>query len=221
MFDNIAHRYDFLNHLLSLGIDRGWRRHTIAQLKDQQPSQILDLATGTADLALGLAATFPHAHIDGIDLSEEMIARGQIKVEKQGLDNILLRTGDAEQLDLPDNHYDAITIGFGIRNFGDLEAGLSEMHRVLKPGGRLVVLEFSEPRGWFFKPIFRLHFKYILPLYGRIISSDPKAYTYLFESVQSFPAYERLISILENQGFKSIKFKPLTFGVCCVYVVEK
>jgi demethylmenaquinone methyltransferase/2-methoxy-6-polyprenyl-1,4-benzoquinol methylase len=221
MFDNIAHRYDFLNHFLSVGIDRVWRKTAVKQIASLHPKRILDMATGTADLAVALHKSYPEAEINGIDLSPEMIRVGQEKIARKNIAQISLAVGDAEALEAPSNHYDAATVAFGVRNFENLQKGLKELHRVLRPDGRLVVLEFSQPRGMIFRPIFMFYFKNILPLYGKFISKDPKAYEYLFESVQSFPAYENFMAELQSAGFKTRYYKQLTFGVCCVYVADK
>jgi len=221
MFDNIAHRYDFLNHFLSVGIDHTWRKQAVAQLVELKPKRILDMATGTGDLAVALHKKFPDAEIDGIDLSPGMIKYGRAKMEKRGYEQVDLQVGDAEQLVSRNDAYDAITVGFGVRNFEDLQKGLKELHRVLRPGGRIVVLEFSQPRGAIFRPLFLFYFKNILPLYGKFISKDPKAYEYLFESVQTFPAYEDFMRELQSAGFKTRYYKQLTFGVCCLYVADK
>ncbi len=221
MFDNIAHRYDFLNHFLSVGIDHSWRKKAVRQLRELAPSKILDMATGTGDLAIALQKAFPDAEVDGIDLSPGMIAVGNEKLQRKKLLNITLKVGDAEDLDIPSNTYDGVTVGFGVRNFENLQVGLRELHRVLRPKGRLVVLEFSQPRGFLFRPLFMFYFKNILPLYGKFVSKDPKAYTYLFESVQRFPAYEDFMNELQSAGFNARYYKQLTFGVCCLYVADK
>lgn len=219
MFDNIAHRYDFLNHFLSAGIDRRWRKKAIRELVAVQPKKILDMATGTGDMAIALNKAYPEAIVDGIDLSPGMIEVGQQKVSDRP--NVTLRVGDAEAIDAADNTYDAAMVGFGVRNFENLQKGLREMNRVMRPGGRLVVLEFSQPRGKIFRPLFLFYFKNILPLYGKTISKDPKAYEYLFESVQTFPAYEDFMAELQSAGFHPRYYKQLTFGVCCLYVADK
>lgn len=221
MFDNIAHRYDFLNHFLSAGIDHQWRKKAVQQLEDIEPKQILDMATGTGDLAVSLKNKYPEARVTGIDLSPGMIAIAQQKIDKKAIDGVEMIVGDAENIDLPDDYFDAITVGFGVRNFENLQLGLKEMRRVLKPGGRLVVLEFSQPRGILFRPLFMFYFKNILPLYGKMVSKDPKAYEYLFESVQTFPAYEKFMAELQSAGYEPRYYKQLTFGVCCVYVADK
>ena len=221
MFDNIAHRYDFLNHFLSLGIDHIWRKIAVNQLKEVKPNRILDMATGTGDLAIALQKAYPKAKINGVDLSPEMIRVGQKKMSKRKFDQIKMEVGDAESLDADDGSFDAVTVGFGVRNFEDLQAGLKELRRVLRPNGRIVVLEFSQPRGFLFRPLFMFYFKNILPLYGKFVSKDPKAYEYLFESVQSFPAYENFMVELQSAGFQTRYYKQLTFGVCCIYVADK
>lgn len=221
MFDNISRRYDFLNHFLSAGFDHRWRKKAVRQLDSIKPKRILDMATGTGDLALALHRRFPSARIEGIDLSPGMIERGKEKMEKRKLDQVSMEVGDGEAMDRPDDYFDAATVGFGVRNFEDLQKGLREIHRVLRPGGRLAVLEFSQPRGALFRPLFMFYFKNILPLYGKVISRDPKAYEYLFESVQSFPAYENFMAELQSAGFVPRYYKQLTFGVCCIYIADK
>lgn len=187
MFDSIAPRYDLLNHLLSFGVDRLWRRRMVGVVAAGTPAAILDVAAGTGDVAVALARRLPAARITGIDLSGEMLAVGRGKVARRGLcDRIELVQGDAEQLPFPDGTFDAVTIGFGIRNFGSIEAGLAEAFRVLRPGGRLCILEFSTPRGRCFGLLYRFYFHRILPLVGRLISKDDSAYTYLPESVDHF-----------------------------------
>ncbi len=222
MFDNIARRYDFLNRLLSLGIDKIWRKKAIHQLKNLQPKYILDVATGTADVALETARRLHPDKIIGLDISAEMLHFGREKVAKQGLsENIELVQGDSENLPFSDNTFDAITVAFGVRNFENLEKGLSEMNRVLKSGGKLVVLEFSKPRAFPFKQLFQLYFRNILPIIGKWTSQDPRAYSYLFESVQVFPEGEQFLNILQKTGYKTSKCIPLTLGVCSIYTAEK
>ncbi|MFN7117419.1 MAG: bifunctional demethylmenaquinone methyltransferase/2-methoxy-6-polyprenyl-1,4-benzoquinol methylase UbiE [Saprospiraceae bacterium] len=222
MFDNIARRYDFLNRLLSLGIDKIWRKKAIDQLKKLQPKYILDVATGTADVALETARRLHPDKSIGLDISAEMLHFGREKVAKQGLAEVIeLVQGDSENLSFSDNTFDAITVAFGVRNFENLEKGLSEMNRVLKPGGKLVVLEFSKPRLFPFKQLFQFYFQNILPIIGRWTSQDPRAYKYLFESVQVFPEGEQFLNILQKTGYKSSKCIPLTLGVCSIYTAEK
>lgn len=222
MFNAIAPYYDFLNHLLSGGIDIIWRKKAIDCLKEQKPAHILDVATGTGDLAITAANRLHPYKITGIDPSAKMLEIGRKKIAKKGLDKMItLEEGGAENLPYKDNTFDAITVAFGVRNFEDLNKGISEMYRVLKPNGTLVVLEFSQPKVFPFKQVFNLYFKYMLPLIGRLTSKDPKAYQYLYESVQAFPAGDDFIKILQNNGYKSNKCLPLTLGICSVYLGNK
>lgn len=220
MFDNIAHRYDFLNHLLSLGIDVLWRKKAIKLLQPSQPKIILDIATGTADFAVEALALKPEKII-GVDISEGMLAKGREKLVRKGYDKIItLETGDSEKLPFPDASFDAITVSFGVRNFENLTAGLGEMFRVLKPGGSCVIIEFSRPQGWF-KYIYQFYFKYITPTIGAIFSKDKAAYTYLPESVAAFPDGEAFLKIYRSAGFEATKAIPLTFGVSSIYFGKK
>ena len=222
MFNKIAPYYDFLNRLLSLGIDVQWRKKAIGQLAGSQPKVILDVATGTADLALESAKRLSPEKVIGVDISTEMLDIGRSKVKKRGLSTIIeLREGDSENLPFEDNTFDAITVAFGVRNFENLEKGLSEMRRVLKDGGKLIVLEFSKPTLFPFKQVFQFYFKYMLPLVGKLTSKDPRAYKYLYESVQAFPDGERFMNILAKTGYKSNQCKPLTLGICSIYSGEK
>lgn len=217
MFDNISHRYDFLNHFLSLGIDKLWRKKAIAMLKDSSPEIILDVATGTADFALQAMSLNPR-HISGIDISEGMLEVGRKKIRAKNLQNVIqLKTGDSENIPFPENKFDAVTVAFGVRNFENLEKGLREIHRVLKPGGKLIVLEFSRPRAFPMKQMYSLYFKHILPRIGRMVSSDKAAYTYLPESVQAFPDGEDFLRVLDYVGFKNTRCKALTFGISSIY----
>lgn len=221
MFDNIAHRYDFLNHLLSLGIDKQWRKKAIRNLKSIHPKHILDIATGTGDLAFEARRQMPEAHITGLDLSEGMLGKAREKAEERKLANMEFVKGDSENLHFADTSFDAVSVAFGVRNFENLEAGLKEIYRVLKPGGRLAVLEFSKPKAFPVKQLFNFYFKNILPATGRMISKDARAYEYLPESVQAFPEGKDFIRILEKTGFKFCKDQPLTFGICSLYTAEK
>ncbi|AEE54133.1 bifunctional demethylmenaquinone methyltransferase/2-methoxy-6-polyprenyl-1,4-benzoquinol methylase UbiE [Haliscomenobacter hydrossis] len=219
MFDRIAPYYDFLNHFLSLGIDRGWRRKAIAEVAQDQPQRILDIATGTADLAIAMAEKLQPQEIIGVDIAPKMLEIGRVKVRDKGLNKIVhLEDGDSQELRFPDNQFDVVTAAFGVRNFEDLGKGLSEMYRVLKPGGKIVVLEFSRPKLFPFKQIFNAYFKYLLPLIGRFTSNDQRAYAYLYESVQVFPEGQELVNIFEKTGFKSNRCTALTLGVCSIYV---
>lgn len=221
MFDNISAKYDFLNHILSLGIDRGWRRKLLRLASQTKPKTILDVATGTGDLAIALADLKPD-RIIGVDISEGMLSYGHKKVEKKGLKGLItLQKGDSESLDFADNTFDAVTVAFGVRNFEHLEAGLAEMLRVTKPGGKIYILEFSQPEGFPFAQLYKFYFKNILPLIGRWVSKDSRAYSYLPDSVEAFPYGEAFADILKRIGYKNIKLHPLTFGVATIYEAEK
>lgn len=221
MFDNIAFRYDFLNSLLSLGIHKGWRKKCIKLIAAKKPKYILDVATGTADFAIGAMKLNPESVI-GIDISEGMMKHGREKLVKLGLDKkITLQYGDAETCDLPSNSMDAITVGFGVRNFENLEKGLENMLRILKPGGQLCVLEFSSPRKFPVKQFYKFHFKYITPTLGKMFSKDTRAYTYLPESIKAFPDNERFTAILEKVGYKNASFSSVGLGLASIYLAEK
>jgi len=221
MFNNISHRYDFLNHFLSLGIDKLWRKKAIGFLKPLRPQRILDVATGTGDFAIQALSLKPE-HITGVDISEGMLAMGRKKLEKLNLSHkIALERGDSEKLQFSDNTFDAATVGFGVRNFEDLERGLSEILRVLKPGAMLVVLEFSRPRQFPMRQLYNFYFKNILPGLGRLISKDKSAYTYLPESVEAFPDGTDFENILKKVGFKETACKALTFGISSIYTARK
>lgn len=221
MFNNIAWRYDFLNHLLSLGIDNYWRRKAVNMLKKENPQLILDAATGTGALALEAVKLNP-VKIFGIDISEDMlkIGRAKIKAKKLG-DQIELLEGDSENLIFNDNKFDAVMVGFGVRNFENLLKGLTEFHRVLKPGGLAIILEFSHPENQIFSALYRFYSSRILPLIGKKISKNEVAYQYLHDSVEAFPSGDAFISILKQAGFRETKSKPLTFGVVTVYSGRK
>lgn len=222
MFDDIANRYDFLNRLLSAGIDKGWRKKAIAQLKDLQPKKVLDVATGTADVALMTYKALNPETIIGIDISDGMLELGRKKIEKQGLQNtIQLFNGDSEQINYPDNSFDAVTVAFGVRNFQNLEKGLQEMLRVLRPGGKLVVLEFSRPKQNGFKGLYKFYMNVVAPKAGSMFAKNKDAYQYLNESVQAFPEREQFTEILKQTGYKNIYFKPLSLGICCIYAGTK
>ncbi len=222
MFDSIAPNYDLLNRGTSLGVDTLWRARMIRQLDPATHKKILDVATGTADVAIQTVKRTDADHVTGLDLSEGMLKYGRIKVEKAGLSQrIELVQGDSENLPFADNAFDAVTVAFGVRNFEDLEKGLGEMLRVLRPGGKLVVLEFSRIT---FAPIrfgFNVYFGKIMPLIGRLQSKDPRAYSYLFESVQTFPSGKVFTSILDRVGYKRTECNPLTFGIASIYTGYK
>jgi demethylmenaquinone methyltransferase/2-methoxy-6-polyprenyl-1,4-benzoquinol methylase len=221
MFNNISAHYDFLNHFLSLGIDKLWRKRAIKILKPQAPKMILDVATGTGDFAFE-ALTLNPQKVVGVDISTGMLEHGREKVKKRNLgDKIELKTGDSENLDFPENIFDAVTVGFGVRNFENLEKGLMEILRVMKPGATLVVLEFSRPRIFPFRQLYNFYFKFVLPKIGRIVSKDKSAYTYLPQSVEAFPDGMEFENILKKVGFKDTTCEPLTFGVSTIYTGKK
>ena len=226
MFDNISPKYDLLNHVLSGGIDILWRKRAIRELRSSQnpafhPKTILDIATGTGDFALEALALKPEK-IVGVDISEGMLAIGREKMKKRGVDHIIeMRTGDSEGLPFADNEFDAVIVSFGVRNFENLAKGLTDMYRVTRPGGVCVVLEFSNPRQFPFKQLYGFYSRTILPLIGRVVSSDSSAYTYLPESVQAFPDGPDFLRIYETAGFTNTKWIPLTFGVASIYIGHK
>lgn len=222
MFNNIAPYYDFLNRLLSLRMDVSWRRKAIDKLKAGNPKVILDVATGTADVAIEMTKRLSPDKIIGVDISTQMLEVGQQKIEKKSLDSIIeLQEGDSENLPFEDNTFDAITVAFGVRNYENLEKGMREMNRVLKPGGQLMVLEFSQPTMFPFKQIYLFYFKNILPLVGKLTSKDPKAYQYLYESVQAFPNGKDFVKVMDNTGYKFNECVPLTLGICSIYTGKK
>jgi demethylmenaquinone methyltransferase/2-methoxy-6-polyprenyl-1,4-benzoquinol methylase len=217
MFNNISKKYDFLNHFLSLGIDIIWRKKAIKLLKEDKPKQILDIATGTGDFAIEALKLNPEK-IVGVDISEGMLAVGRQKMVRLGHDQIIdMQMGDSERLLFDDNKFDAVIVAFGVRNFENLEKGLKDMHRVLKPGGKVVVLEFSRPRVFPMKQLYNFYFKAILPLIGKVVSKDNAAYTYLPESVQQFPDGDDFLDILTKTGFKQTQCTSLTFGISSIY----
>ncbi|MEI7422409.1 MAG: bifunctional demethylmenaquinone methyltransferase/2-methoxy-6-polyprenyl-1,4-benzoquinol methylase UbiE [Prolixibacteraceae bacterium] len=221
MFDHIAPKYDFLNHALSFGIDKMWRRKAIRLIAGSSPETILDVATGTGDFAIAALKTGAKK-ITGIDISKEMVAFGQEKVRKLGLEEkISLTTGDSESIQFPDFTFDAATVAFGVRNFENLSRGLSELFRVLKKGGTLCVLEFSNPRQPVVRFVYRLYSKYLMPRIGKLISGDSSAYTYLPESVAEFPDGEKFITFMKNSGFVQIREYRRTFGIATIYIGRK
>lgn len=222
MFDNIAPKYDFLNRSLSMGIDVLWRRKAIKMLADLKPQVVLDVATGTGDVALEIHKQLKPERIVGLDLSPGMLEVGKQKVAKKGLsDTIEMVVGDSENLPFEDNTFDAITVAFGVRNFENLNAGLAEMNRVLKPGGKLIVLEFSHPKSFPFKQIYWAYFNHILPFFGKMVSKDASAYTYLPESVKQFPDGNAFIERLNQTGYQNPTQRPLTFGIASIYAAVK
>jgi len=220
MFNDIAFRYDFLNHFLSLGIDIQWRRKVRKYLSPFRPKQILDVATGTGDLAIELIKLNPD-RIIGIDIANEMLAIGNEKIAKKQLTKIDLLSGDSEKIDFTDNTFDAVTVAFGVRNFENLNKGLSEMCRVLKPGGHIAVLEFSKPKSFPFKQAYNTYFKYLLPGFGKIISKNNQAYTYLPQSVEKFYEGEAFLIEMKKAGFSQVKQKRLTYGIATLYTGKK
>lgn len=222
MFDHIAHSYDLLNHCLSLGIDRRWRRAAIDSLRPYAPKRMLDVATGTGDFAILAARRLQPESLLGVDLSEGMLEVGRRKVREAGLaDTITLRRADCLALDLPDGAFDALTVAYGIRNFADLDRGLGEMLRVLRPDGRLVIIELTAPRRAPMKWFFWLYSHVLMPLVGRIISRDSRAYTYLPSTMEAFPQGEVMQGILERAGFADVRFRRFTFGLSTLYTARR
>lgn len=222
MFDSIAGCYDRLNRVLSAGIDTSWRKKAINILKPDQPQQILDVATGTADMALIAYELLKPKKIIGIDISTEMLELGRKKIEKEGLEQLIqLQIGDSETINFADNSFDAVMVAFGVRNFQNLEKGLKEMLRVLKPGGDLVVLEFSRPHSRFFRSLYNLYMGIVAPEVARWFSKNKKAYQYLNQSAKLFPERQAFIEILNNTGYSDTSFKPLSAGICCIYTGRK
>lgn len=218
MFDNIAYRYDFLNRFLSAGIDIQWRKKAIRMLKDINPQKILDVATGTGDIAIMAARILQPDKIIGIDISDGMLNFGRKKIEKLGLGNTIeLLNGDSETINFESNSFDAVTVAFGVRNFQNLEKGLSEIRRVLKPGGKLVVLEFSKPKAPVIKQVYHVYMNAVAPGMGKLFSKNRDAYRYLDESIKKFPEGKNFTTILDNLGYTNTYCKPLSFGICSIY----
>ena len=222
MFDHIAPAYDQLNHTLSLHFDSYWRKKAIRQLKPFHPLSILDVATGTGDFAIQAAKMLQPELLMGIDISEGMMRIGQEKVKETGLEKVItFLKNDCTQLTFSSNQFDAITVAFGIRNFENLDLGLSEMYRVLKDDGHLVILELSEPQGFPMKQLYQLYSKTVIPTIGRFFSKDQKAYHYLPESIKAFPQSEVMINIIKKAGFRNVRFERLTLGICTLYFATK
>jgi len=222
MFDHIAPTYDKLNHRLSWDIDRGWRKKAIRQLDPYSPQTILDIATGTGDFAIMAAEMLHPEKLIGADISEGMMQIGREKVIQKGLDNIIaFEKEDCLALSYPDGSFDAVTAAFGIRNFANLDKGLKEMCRVLKPGGHLSIVELTTPVSFPMKQLFHVYSHTVLPLYGRIISRDTSAYSYLTKTIEAFPQGERMVEIFQKAGFSEASFKRLTFGICTMYFAIK
>jgi len=222
MFDHIAPKYDLLNQVLSLGIHKGWRRKTVKKLTALKPRVVMDVATGTGDLAIEVVKQLAPEKVVGVDISEGMMKLGREKVKAKNLDKIIsFQAGDSENLPFEENSFDAVTVGFGVRNFAHLEIGMKGMFRVLKPGGMLVVLEFSKPHKFPMKQFTNFYYRFILPIIGRMVSSDKRAYTYLPESIQAFPEGPQFLEVMKKSGFSDVSWQPLTFGVASIYVGRK
>lgn len=222
MFDNIAPTYDILNHRLSWDIDRGWRKKAIRQLQPFEPKVILDIATGTGDFAIMAAEMLHPQELIGADISEGMMEIGRKKVKEKGLEPIIrFEKEDCTTLSYPDNTFDAVTAAFGIRNFANLDKGLSEMCRVLKKGGHLSIVELTTPVSFPMKQLFFIYAHTVLPVYGRLISKDTSAYSYLTKTIEAFPQGERMVNILNKAGFEKASFRRLTFGICTMCFATK
>ncbi len=221
MFNNIAGRYDFLNHFLSMGIDKGWRKKAIAEVIQIQPKAILDVATGTGDMAIAAALAHP-CKITGVDIAVQMLEIGRKKIADRNLqDSIMLQTGDSELMPFTNGSFDAVMCAYGVRNFEHLETGLKEMCRVMRPGGKLVILEFSHPSKFPFKQSYNFYFRFIMPTLGKWVSKNARAYSYLHESVMAFPEGPDFCKILQTCGFRDARWKSLTFGVTTIYTAFK
>lgn len=221
MFNTISPQYDFLNHLLSGGIDIIWRKKAIKLLQNKGIKTMLDIATGTGDFAIEALKINPEK-IVGVDISEGMLSFGQEKIKKMGLEKtIQLQKGDSEKLPFSDNSFDAVIVSFGVRNFENLQKGLSDMFRVTKPGGYCLILEFSNPRSFPMKQLYTFYSKYCLPFLGKMISKDPSAYTYLPESVKAFPDGPEFIHIFKSVGYSETNWIPMTGGICSIYIGQK
>ena len=222
MFDNIAPKYDLLNHTLSMNIDRIWRRRVVRIVRRSCPHRILDVATGTGDLAIEMARRIRDVHVLGVDLSEKMLDGARCKGAARGLDErVVLDVGDAEHLRVSDASVDVVTVAFGVRNFGDLEAGLREMARTIKPGGKVVILEFSRPRNRLFRVLYEFYTYKILPRIGGMVSKDKRAYEYLPASVGEFPAPAEFMSMMERAGFRGCRARSQSFGIAQIYTGQR
>ena len=222
MFDNIAPKYDLLNHTLSMSIDRVWRRRVVGEVRRAKPGRILDVATGTGDLAIAMARRIRDVQVLGVDLSEQMLAVARRKIEARGLDGrIVLDRGDAERLAVADASVDVATVAFGVRNFGDLGAGLRELARTIKPVGKVVILEFSRPRKRVFRALYEFYSYKILPRIGGLVSRDKRAYEYLPASVGEFPAPEEFMAMMARAGFRNCRARSQSFGIAQIYIGER
>lgn len=218
MFDSIAPAYDFMNRAMTLGIDRIWRKKAVKMVAAPSPREILDVATGTGDLAIELARAIPGSRITGVDLSEGMIKVGREKIADAGLaDRITLQAADCLALPFSQCTFDALTVAYGVRNFADIPAGLREMYRVLKPGGMVCIVELSTPANPVIKPFYKLYTRGIIPLVGRLVSKDSRAYSYLPESIAAVPQRGAMCDLMTAAGFARASFRSLTFGVCTIY----
>ena len=222
MFDSIAYRYDFLNRFLSAGIDITWRKNALKELKNLDPKKILDVATGTADVAIMATNSLHPEKIIGIDISDGMLDFGRKKIERLKLGKVIeLVNGDSETINFADNSFDAVTVAFGVRNFQNLEKGLGEIKRVLRPGGKLVVLEFSKPKTVGIKQLYNVYMKVVAPGMGKLFSKNRNAYKYLDESIKKFPEGKNFTTILDNLGYRNTYCKPQSLGICSIYCGEK
>lgn len=222
MFDNIAPTYDRLNHILSLSIDKLWRRRVVRLVRRLKPQRIMDLATGTGDLAIKMAQRIPKAHIMGVDLSENMLAVAAEKVRRLGLDDhIALYQGDAEELDVADGVIDVVTVAFGVRNFGNIERGLSEIWRALRSGGHIVILEFSTPRNIFVRKMYEFYSNHVMKPIGGMVSKDKRAYDYLPDSIVEFSSPDEVMALMERIGFKECRRRSQSLGIAQIYIAQK
>lgn len=222
MFDSIAPAYDVMNRMMTLGIDRQWRARAVNGLAESAPARVLDIATGTGDLAIAIARRLPGSRVTGVDLSEGMIAVGRDKVRQAGLaDRVTLQAADALHLPFADGSFDAVTVAYGVRNFEHIDRGYAEMLRVLRPGGRLCVIELTPPKSAWVKPFYAVYTRAVIPLVGRLVSHDRRAYTYLPQSIRAVPARGRMLDLIMGAGFADARCHDLTFGVCAIYTATK
>lgn len=222
MFDSIAPAYDFMNRAMTFGIDKLWRRRAVKMIAKHAPKRILDIATGTGDLAIRLAKSLKPESVVGVDLSEQMLAIGQEKVKKEGLAGVVsLSPADCMHLPFKNEIFDCVTVAYGVRNFEHLQQGYEEMHRVLRSGGVLCVIELSTPTSLLVKPFYKAYTKWIIPAVGRLVSKDVRAYSYLPESIAAVPQGENMLALMKNAGFSQCSFTPLTFGTCTIYIAVK
>ena len=224
MFNSIAPAYDNMNRMMTFGLDRGWRRKAVRTVADSHPARVLDIATGTGDLAIAMARATQAdgTHITGIDLSEEMVDIGRNKVKAAALtERIDMTTGDALHLPYGDNTFDAVTVAYGVRNFEHIDRGYAEMMRVLRPGGMLCVLELTPPSSALVKPFYHMYTRWVIPLVGRLMSRDSRAYAYLPESIRAVPARQDMLRLMQGAGFTDTRYRSLTMGVCAIYTARK